>query len=42
MRLVGDAVTALRERHGLDPFDDALPPGDEPPNAFLTIREALR
>jgi hypothetical protein len=37
--LIDSAVISLRERHGLAPFDDALPA--EPPNAFLLIREAM-
>jgi hypothetical protein len=31
----------VRERHGLPPFDDALPWSDEPLTAFQIIREAL-
>jgi hypothetical protein len=38
--LIDEAITNLRQRHGLLPFDDALP--DQPSNAFLTIREVLR
>jgi hypothetical protein len=37
--LVDAAIIALRERHGLLPFDDALP--GESANIFLQIREAL-
>jgi hypothetical protein len=37
--LIDGAITALREKQGMPPFDDALP--TEPPNAFLSIREAL-
>jgi hypothetical protein len=39
LALIDSAIISLRERHGLPPFDDALPA--EPPNAFLLIREAL-
>jgi hypothetical protein len=42
LALVDEAIIALRERHELDPFDDALPFTDEAPTAFLQIREALR
>jgi hypothetical protein len=38
--LIGAAIAALRERHGLVPFDDSLP--GQPPTAFEIIREALR
>jgi hypothetical protein len=39
LALVDGAVIALRERHWLPPFDDALP--TEAPSVFLLIREAL-
>jgi hypothetical protein len=39
LALIDNAVISLRERHGLPPFDDALPA--ELPNVFLLIREAL-
>jgi hypothetical protein len=38
--LIDGAITALRERHGLPPFDDALP--GEKPNTSLIIREMFR
>jgi len=41
LSLVDDAIVALRERHDLPPFDDALPFSDEAPTAFLQLREAL-
>ena len=37
--IIGATIVALRERHGLVPFDDPLPPHL---NAFLVIREWLR
>jgi hypothetical protein len=40
LALVNHALTALREQHGLPPFDDALP--DEEPTAFIIIREMFR
>jgi hypothetical protein len=40
--LVSNAIVNLRERHDLPPFDDPLPWSDEPPNAFLMLREWLR
>jgi hypothetical protein len=39
LTMIDSAIIALRERHGLLPFDDALP--GEPTNVFLQIREAL-
>jgi hypothetical protein len=39
LRLIDAAIIALREAHGLVPFDDALP--GEPASVFLLIREAL-
>jgi hypothetical protein len=39
LHLIADAITRLRERHGLVPFDDPL--FDRPPNAFIRIREML-
>jgi hypothetical protein len=40
LRLVDDAITALRERNGQPSFDDPLP--GAPLNAFLLLREQLR
>ena len=40
LRLVGEAIMRLRERSGLEPFDDPL--FDRPPSAFLVLREMLR
>jgi hypothetical protein len=40
LSLINTAITTLRERAGLPPFDDALP-GEEP-TAFLIIREMFR
>jgi hypothetical protein len=37
--LVNAAITRLRERNGLEPFDDGLP--GEPPTAFQIVRELL-
>jgi len=34
------AVVKLRERHGLNPFDDGLPDGQRP-TAFLVIKQEL-
>jgi hypothetical protein len=42
LRLVDDAIVALRESEGLAPLDAAMPFGDEPSTAFELIREALR
>jgi hypothetical protein len=39
LSLIDGGITALREKHGMPPFEDALPA--EPPNVFLSIREAL-
>ena len=39
LRLIDMALVQLRERHGLPPFNDALP--DEPPTVFQIIREEL-
>src|SRR5262249_56003932 len=36
LRLVGEAIMRLRERSGLEPFDDPL--FDRPPSAFLVLR----
>jgi hypothetical protein len=38
--LIDIAITEVREKRGLPPFDDALP--GEPPNAFVIIRDMLR
>jgi hypothetical protein len=40
LSLINTAITALRERAGLLPLDDALP--DEEPTAFLVLREMFR
>jgi hypothetical protein len=40
LSLIDAALTALRERRDLAPFDDALP--DEEPTVFLIIRELFR
>jgi len=40
LHLVGAAIWRLRELNGLPPFDDPL--FNQPPNAFLTLREELR
>jgi hypothetical protein len=39
LSLVDGAITALRDKHRMPPFDDPLP--NELTNVFLTIREAL-
>jgi len=39
LRLVNQAITHLREKNGLSPFDDGFP-GD-PPNVFIIIRGLL-
>jgi hypothetical protein len=39
LRLIDMALVQLRERHGLPPFNDALP--DEPPTVFQIIRAEL-
>jgi len=39
LRLVDAAIVRLRERAGLEPFDDPL---DQSPDAFLTLRSLLR
>jgi hypothetical protein len=41
LSLINAAITALRERAGLVPFDDPLP-DDEKPTAYLVIRELFR
>jgi hypothetical protein len=38
--LIGNAIMRLRERDGLEPFDDGLP--GEPPTTFQIVRELLR
>lgn len=40
LTLINHSIVSLRERNGMDPFDDALP--HEPPTAFQQIREILR
>jgi hypothetical protein len=40
LAMVDRAIVALRERHHLPPFDDALP--GEAPTAFEIVREILR
>jgi hypothetical protein len=42
LALVDTAIVRLRERDGLAPFDDGLPWSDQPPGAFLMLREWLR
>lgn len=39
LSLIDSAIAALREKHGLAPFDDSLP--GEPPTAFQIIKECL-
>jgi len=39
LHLIDSAMTELRERYLLSPFDDPI--FDEPPNAFLLIRDIL-
>jgi hypothetical protein len=39
LSLIDGAITALRDKHRMPPFDDPLP--NELTNVFLTIREAL-
>jgi len=41
LSLINTAITELRERAGLAPFDDGIPP-DEEPTALVIIRELLR
>jgi hypothetical protein len=38
---INQAITRLGERAGLAPIDDSLPWSDEPPTAFLLIKETL-
>jgi hypothetical protein len=38
---INTAIARLRERAGLAPIDDSLPWSDEPPTAFLLIKEIL-
>jgi hypothetical protein len=40
LSLINITITSLRERAGLDPFDDPLP--HEPPSTFLSLRELLQ
>jgi hypothetical protein len=40
--LIGQAITRLRERNGLPPFDDSLPWGDESPNVWERAQRWLR
>src|SRR5262249_14647096 len=40
LRLIDAAIVRLRERGGLEPFDDPL--FDQPPDTFLTLRSLLR
>ena len=40
LSLVDAAIVQLRERAGMEPFDD--PSFDRPPNVFLLLREWLR
>jgi len=39
LSLISNAIVYLRERSGLEPFDDPLP--DEEPTAFFIVREML-
>jgi hypothetical protein len=39
--LINAAITTLRERAGLKPFDNGIPP-DEEPSTFLVIKEMFR
>jgi hypothetical protein len=39
LSLIDRAITGLGEKHGMPPFDNALPA--EPPNVLLLIRKAL-
>lgn len=41
LSLINAAITALRERGGLAPFDDGIPP-DEEPSALVILREMFR
>lgn len=41
LALINAALTTKRERAGLPPFDDGIPP-DEEPTAFIVIREMFR
>jgi hypothetical protein len=41
LQLIDAALVRLRERNGLEPFDDALPFSDEPDTAFQIIRQEL-
>ena len=41
LSLINAAITELRERHNLPPFDDGIPPDDEP-TAFIVIREMFK
>jgi hypothetical protein len=40
LSLIDGAISTLREKQGMPPFDDALP--DELANVFLVIREAVQ
>ena len=40
LHLIGAAIVRLRERGGLEPFDDPL--FDQPPDTFLALRSLLR
>ena len=41
LSLINAAITELREGHNLPPFDDGIPPDDEP-TAFIVIREMFK
>jgi hypothetical protein len=41
LQLIDGGIARLRERHGLAPFDDALPFSDEPETAFQIIRRGF-
>jgi hypothetical protein len=41
LSLINAAITELRERHNLPPFDDGIPPDDEP-TVFIVIKEMFK
>jgi muconolactone delta-isomerase len=41
LSLINSAITALRERAGLAPFDDGIPPEEEP-SVLVILREIFR
>lgn len=42
LELITHSILYLREREGLEPFDDPIPFSDDEPDAFMIIREMLR